>query len=66
MGNLWLKGCVGVSRLAPVNGGNLIPKRKAIPFTVVNPAHCRLSPTRPFSEKSPTYKRLLTYKRLPT
>ncbi|MDR1269719.1 MAG: hypothetical protein LBK82_09350, partial [Planctomycetaceae bacterium] len=40
--------------------GNLIPKRKAIPFAVVNPVHCRLSPTRPFSERSPTYKRLPT------
>ncbi|MDR1268206.1 MAG: hypothetical protein LBK82_01660 [Planctomycetaceae bacterium] len=45
MGNLLLKGCVGVSQLAPVNGGNLIPKRLAIPFAVVNPVHCRLSPT---------------------
>ncbi|MDR1268500.1 MAG: hypothetical protein LBK82_03140 [Planctomycetaceae bacterium] len=36
------------------------PKRKATQFIVVNLIHCRLSPTRPFSERSPTYKRLLT------
>ncbi|MDR1270341.1 MAG: hypothetical protein LBK82_12535 [Planctomycetaceae bacterium] len=32
----------------------MIPKRKAIPFAVVNQVHSRLSPTRPFSERSPT------------
>ncbi|MDR1140082.1 MAG: hypothetical protein LBL62_00215 [Planctomycetaceae bacterium] len=45
----------------------LTPKRLAIQFAVVNLIHCRLSPTRPFSERSPTYKRLPTScKRLPT
>ncbi|MDR1270330.1 MAG: hypothetical protein LBK82_12480 [Planctomycetaceae bacterium] len=37
----------------------LTPKRKATPFIVVNLIPCRLSPTRPFSERSPTHFRRL-------
>ncbi|MDR1270294.1 MAG: hypothetical protein LBK82_12295 [Planctomycetaceae bacterium] len=36
------------------------PKRKATPFAVVNQVHSRLTPTRPFSERSSTYQRLPT------
>ncbi|MDR1270966.1 MAG: hypothetical protein LBK82_15735 [Planctomycetaceae bacterium] len=32
----------------------MTPKRKAISFTVVNLIHGRLTPTRPFSKRSPT------------
>ncbi|MDR1142431.1 MAG: hypothetical protein LBL62_12115 [Planctomycetaceae bacterium] len=39
--------------VAPVESA-LTSKRKAIPFTVVNLIHCRLSPSPPFSERLPT------------
>ncbi|MDR1268089.1 MAG: hypothetical protein LBK82_01060 [Planctomycetaceae bacterium] len=32
----------------------LTPKRKATQFAIVNPVHCRLSPTQPFSKRLPT------------
>jgi hypothetical protein len=38
---------------------SLTPKRKATQFAIVNLVHCRLTPTRPFSEKSPTLVCLL-------
>ncbi|MDR1268933.1 MAG: hypothetical protein LBK82_05360 [Planctomycetaceae bacterium] len=38
----------------------LTPTRKATPFAIVNLVHSRLLPTQPFSERSPTYKRLPT------
>ncbi|MDR1268251.1 MAG: hypothetical protein LBK82_01890 [Planctomycetaceae bacterium] len=44
----------------------MTPTRKATPFTVVKLIHCRLTPTRPFSKRSPTYPKLPTYKKLPT
>ncbi|MDR1268886.1 MAG: hypothetical protein LBK82_05125 [Planctomycetaceae bacterium] len=34
----------------------MTPKRKATPFAVVNLINCRLTPTRPFSKRLPTYK----------
>ncbi|MDR1271043.1 MAG: hypothetical protein LBK82_16130 [Planctomycetaceae bacterium] len=37
-----------------ISSGNWIPKPLATPFAVVNLIHSRLSPTRPFSERSPT------------
>ncbi|MDR1271257.1 MAG: hypothetical protein LBK82_17245 [Planctomycetaceae bacterium] len=39
--------------VAPVDAV-LTPKRKATLFAIVNLVHCRLSPTRPFSKRSPT------------
>ncbi|MDR1269007.1 MAG: hypothetical protein LBK82_05740 [Planctomycetaceae bacterium] len=35
-------------------------RRLSLHFAVINLVHSRLSPTRPFSERSPTYKRLPT------
>ncbi|MDR1269107.1 MAG: hypothetical protein LBK82_06255 [Planctomycetaceae bacterium] len=32
----------------------MTPKLKATPFAVVNLIHCRLTPTRPISKRSPT------------
>ncbi|MDR1270317.1 MAG: hypothetical protein LBK82_12415 [Planctomycetaceae bacterium] len=54
MGNLLLKGCVGVSRLAPVNGWQFDSKTEGNTVCRVNLVHSRLSPTRPFSKRSPT------------
>ncbi|MDR1141983.1 MAG: hypothetical protein LBL62_09845, partial [Planctomycetaceae bacterium] len=53
---IYQKACWAV---APVEFA-LTPTRKATPFAVVNLVHCRLSPTQPFSERLPTYKRLPT------
>ncbi|MDR1270077.1 MAG: hypothetical protein LBK82_11190 [Planctomycetaceae bacterium] len=36
----------------------MTPKRLAIQFAVVNLIHCRLTPTQPFSERLPTYKKV--------
>ncbi|MDR1268719.1 MAG: hypothetical protein LBK82_04275 [Planctomycetaceae bacterium] len=33
----------------------LTSKRKATPFAVAHLVHSRLTPTRPFSERSPTF-----------
>ncbi|MDR1269822.1 MAG: hypothetical protein LBK82_09885 [Planctomycetaceae bacterium] len=33
----------------------MTPKRMATPFGIVNLVHSRLTPTRPFSKRSPTY-----------
>jgi hypothetical protein len=41
VGNLSLKGYVGVADLPLLAASNLTPKRKAIRFAVVNLIHCR-------------------------